>query len=404
MNIGRVLSAASVLLLAFASPALTAVAVPAAAPAADSGIQRDLQKRKRDLAEIQRRLKEQERKKAAALAREKSTLARLELMDRDLERLDREDRVNQHDLTKTRGRIGDLSIQAAETTRRLEAFRAELRKRLVALYRAGLGGNLLSFWLGSKTPGEVSRELKFETLLARSNEKLLKRTLGERESLTRHRRSLEAEEKRRGRILEALSRQKDRVRNQRQDRKKLLFSLRKEQALRERTIRDLKEAGANLQKTVQLLMQQEEQARWAAGRSAGQGLALLRGKLPRPVAGPVVSPFGRYRDREFNTTFENTGIQIRAATGTPVRAVADGKVRYADWFKGFGKLVILDHGGGYYSLYAQASELNVSEGDAVVAGQTIAAVGDTGSLVGEALYFEIRKDGLPVDPSLWLRR
>ncbi len=103
---------------------------------------------------------------------------------------------------------------------------------------------------------------------------------------------------------------------------------------------------------------------------------------------------------------DNTGIQIAAPAGTPIRAVAKGLVRYADWFKGYGKLVILDHGKGYYSLYAQAAELNVAEGTEVAQGQILGTVGDTGSLYadqwGTSLYFEIRHDGLPEDPVRWL--
>jgi septal ring factor EnvC (AmiA/AmiB activator) len=100
---------------------------------------------------------------------------------------------------------------------------------------------------------------------------------------------------------------------------------------------------------------------------------------------------------------DNSGIQIQAAEGTPIHAVASGVVKFADWFKGYGKLVILDHGRGYYSLYAQASNLNVSEGQSVAKGQVLGSVGDTDSLVGSSLYFEIRKNGVPQDPLHWLK-
>lgn len=369
-------------------------------------IQQDLARKKRDLDEVQRRLKEQRRQQVVIQAREKSVLMRLERMDRDLEVLERERRVNGRDLSETRERIGDLSRQSADATIRLVQLRTDLRKRLKALYRARSSGNLLSFWLGAKGHGEVSRELKFEMLLASSNEKLLNRTVSERDRLEYTARSLTREERRRERIVGALERQKQNTERQKRDRTVLLASLRKEQALRDAAIRDLREAGGELQKTVQGLLKQAEVTRQAAqvAAVAGKGLTTLKGRLPWPVVGPVISPFGRYKSREFNTTFENTGIQIRAASGAPVKAVAAGRVRYADWFKGFGKLVILDHGGGYYSLYAQASELNVGEGDAVAAGQVVASVGDTGSLVGNALYFEIRRNGMPVNPVQWLRR
>jgi len=87
-----------------------------------------------------------------------------------------------------------------------------------------------------------------------------------------------------------------------------------------------------------------------------------------------------------------------------IRAVYGGTVLYRGWLKGYGNLIILDHGTGYYTLYAHASELLVAEGDRVKAGQGIARVGETGSLAGPRLYFEIRYQGRPEDPEQWLRR
>jgi septal ring factor EnvC (AmiA/AmiB activator) len=136
---------------------------------------------------------------------------------------------------------------------------------------------------------------------------------------------------------------------------------------------------------------------------AGKGLNVIRGKIPWPVSGKIISFFGKNKSSQFKMVVDNSGIQINAAQGTPFRAVSGGTVRFADWFKGYGKLVILDHGGGYYSLYAQASELSVSEGQTVAAGQILGTVGDTGSLVGSSLYFEIRKNGVPQDPLHWLK-
>ena len=84
-------------------------------------------------------------------------------------------------------------------------------------------------------------------------------------------------------------------------------------------------------------------------------------------------------------------------------AVADGAVIYADWFKGYGRLIILDHGGGYFTLYAHAAEIWARSGDSVSRGQVIGKVGDTGSLEGPQLYFELRHKGKPQDPLAWLQ-
>ena len=99
----------------------------------------------------------------------------------------------------------------------------------------------------------------------------------------------------------------------------------------------------------------------------------------------------------------NRGIEIAAPEGKDIVAVAEGSVIYADWFKGYGRLIILDHGGGYFTLYAHASEVLIRPGESVSRGQVIGKVGDTGSLEGPQLYFELRHKGKPQDPLAWLQ-
>lgn len=96
------------------------------------------------------------------------------------------------------------------------------------------------------------------------------------------------------------------------------------------------------------------------------------------------------------------GIDIGADTGTPIRAAAGGTVILADWFGGYGNTVLVDHGGGYVTLYAHQSSLSVSEGDTVSAGQTVGLVGSTGHSTGPHLHFEVRVGGVAEDPELYL--
>jgi septal ring factor EnvC (AmiA/AmiB activator) len=96
------------------------------------------------------------------------------------------------------------------------------------------------------------------------------------------------------------------------------------------------------------------------------------------------------------------GIEIEAPSLAPVGAVYDGHVVFASWFQGYGKLLIIGHPGNVYSLYGHLSDIKVKEGDIVNRGEEVGWVGDTGSLSGTSLYFEIREDGQPVDPEEWL--
>ncbi len=133
------------------------------------------------------------------------------------------------------------------------------------------------------------------------------------------------------------------------------------------------------------------------------GFAALKGKLPHPAPGPIAVGFGRVVNPLFNTVTVQNGLDIAAPAGAPVRAVAAGKVVHAGWFKGYGNLIIVDHGEGYHSLVAHLGSMQTAMGEEVGAGTVLGTVGDSGSLKGAYLYFEIREHGRPVDPRPWLK-
>jgi septal ring factor EnvC (AmiA/AmiB activator) len=131
-------------------------------------------------------------------------------------------------------------------------------------------------------------------------------------------------------------------------------------------------------------------------------MAKFRGLLDWPVEGRVTVPFGDQEHPRFRTAVPHPGLDLEAPHGRDVKAVFDGRAVFAEWFRGYGLTLILDHGGGHLSVYAHASVLLVEKGAEVARGQVVAKVGDTGSLKGPYLYFEIRKDGKPEDPRSWL--
>lgn len=126
-----------------------------------------------------------------------------------------------------------------------------------------------------------------------------------------------------------------------------------------------------------------------------------KGTLVRPIPGPPTYPFGPRATSTASATIRHTGQTWKVDVGTDVRATASGLVVYAHSFEGYGKLVMIDHGGGYHSLYAHLSEITVNQGASVRRGSSIGKSGDTASLDGPKLYFELRKDGDPIDPAPW---
>ena len=125
-----------------------------------------------------------------------------------------------------------------------------------------------------------------------------------------------------------------------------------------------------------------------------------RGKMAWPTAGKQLHRFGSSRD---GSSMNWNGVVIASAKGSPVKAIHHGRVVFSDWLRGAGLLIIVDHGGGYMSLYGHNESLLFDTGDWVKAGDTIATVGNSGGRSEAALYFEIRKNGKPTNPSAWCR-
>jgi septal ring factor EnvC (AmiA/AmiB activator) len=139
----------------------------------------------------------------------------------------------------------------------------------------------------------------------------------------------------------------------------------------------------------------------SAGVSYGGPFAEAKGKLPWPVDGRLLARYGEARGDDARATWD--GVMISAAAGSQVRAVHGGRVVFADWLRGSGLLVILDHGNGYLSLYGHNQSLLKSAGDVVKAGEAISTVGNSGGQEATALYFAIRQQGRPSDPAQWCR-
>ena len=155
---------------------------------------------------------------------------------------------------------------------------------------------------------------------------------------------------------------------------------------------------------IRLAEQEKKAARKKAPLQEAVPASADRNRFPWPVNGSVLTRFGSQRHPQFGTTVFRRGIDIEARTGDEVRAVHDGQVVYADWYKGYGRLVIVDHGEGLYTLYGNLSQLEVGGGDRVTRGKVVGLAGDTGSLKGSKLYFEIRRNGEAEDPLLWLAK
>ncbi len=319
----------------------------------------------------------------------------------DLRRLEVQREISQQDMLRADtdlARVSTAQQQAAARLTALETTRVAqtpgVNERLVELSKRGRGGyvQLLLASDDIRAFGRLSRGVAAVAEL-------------DRVRLETHRRTLAAERT----ALAAVDKERVAVEASQKEARRARAALDAAVLARNRLIdsldqqRDLAAQYVNELQAAQLQMDRTLATADASSSTIALPIRPFRGDLPWPVAGPVVSPFGRSPAGRFGTAIVRNGIDVAAAEGTDARAVHEGKVAFAAPFTGFGVLVIVDHGGAAFTLYGHLSEAAVTEGAVVKAGDIVGRVGlaPAGSA---ALYFEVRIDGRPVDPLQWLRR
>lgn len=400
----------------------------------------NLQSEKERLQQTQKRLREQREKAEQARRRESSVLAELEQVSRRLA-------DKQREVARLDGRIRRAHAEVTglrADVRRLEGRRAVqeegLARRLRALYRVHAQGGALPVILSGEDPMARAVAVRQLASLAVLDARLIREYRETSDELRDRQGRSETRERELEELRVTAQRERADVDRDAATRRALLARVRDERVYHERMVGELTEATRRLEAFIQELQarrerelraRREQQAREARERAAregatarapggdrqvtalpaprapvppGPGPSGVRGRLPWPTDGRVVAAFGPQVHPRFGTRTYRNGVDIEAAEGHEVTAVLAGQVVYSGWFRGYGNLIIVDHGHELYTLYAHVADIAVKDGDEVRQGQRIGAVGDTGSLAGPRLYFEVRYQGRAQDPEHWLRQ
>ena len=340
---------------------------------------------------------------------------RIETLQRSMRRdTDRRDALSgqlrdaEENVRGARSKLGDVRKRIAESDAVLERLSKERAEGEAALrkQRDVLAAELRSAYVGG-------RQEQFKLLLSQEDPAVLGRMLVYYSYFGRARAAkiteiqdivakidedarAEAAERERLAALEAESRQQlSAVDAARDERSRALKAVNAQIRNRNDSIAKLKREAASLEKLIADL----RRAMSDLPPTGGQAFERVRGRLSWPVAGKIVARFGQSRGGGLTWN----GVLVEAARGTPVKALYDGRIAYADWLQGLGLLVIVDHG-GYMSLYAHNEQIYKSVGDRVTAGEAIATVGDSGGRSTPGLYLEIRRGAKAIDPIPWFRR
>jgi murein hydrolase activator len=359
---------------------------------------------KKEFERIKREMKEKKKELKRAKSREHSVLAALEKIDREILAGSAELADQRKRLAEAEAAERDIETSSDRLVRELAGLKNLYAMRLRALYKMGRsGGGIVD---PSDGLGSVVKQVKYLSLVAERDRTII-REYGS--TLIRLRMQQEGLAQRKEEILRrrgAVEAKKTELEARKRQKSSILADVRQQKGLHEQTLHELEDASVSLWAMIRT---EERERRSVAAQKPAAGL-LEEGKagdnrrLPWPVEGPLLTKFGMQRHPQFGTMVFRRGIEIEAREGQAVRAVEGGQVAYADWYRGYGKLVILDHGNGFYTLYGNLSKLDLKKGDRVSRGQAIGLAGETGSLKGAKLYFEIRRRGEAEDPLLWLAK
>ena len=272
----------------------------------------------------------------------------------------------------------------------------QLEKRLVALYKEGETGPL-KILFSADSPTEMVQQHHYLTKVLQYDKELLAEYRQSIELQEQNLVGLESLQQQKAALLEEDQQQRQIIGKGRGLQARLLKQARSDKKKLVAELAQLKENAVRLKALIARLKIEPEVV---SGSVAGN-FSIGRGKLGWPVNGQVVIGFGQQKDDKLGTYYESNGIEIATPLGSSIRAVAAGKVVFADYFKGYGNLFILNHPGGYHTLYAQTDRMQKKLGDQVSAGDLLGYSGLGGR---DSIYFEIRSKGSPVNPLSWLER
>jgi septal ring factor EnvC (AmiA/AmiB activator) len=360
----------------------------------------DVSEKQKELDRIKKEIQAHREKSRQLGSREQQELKKLQSLDKELDLSKKYLRKLAEQEDTIDRRIGDLRTQIGGREVVLTQQETTLAHRIREMYKQDPHYSW-EMLLGARSMDDAVRRYQFTQLIAEQDAQMI----GEfRES----KRQLEVESSRLTESMQQISavrtdkeEENANLAQNKQKRQTMLSQIRTEKTKHVQAIADLEKAQAELQDLLDALQRRgtAEKDLPPSGEFAG-----MRGRLIWPVAGKVIRGFGKHTHPKYGTVTMNNGLDIAAASGAPIVAVAAGMVEFVDWIDAFGKCVILNHGGGYYTLYAHVADTHVSQGEKVGRGQVIAEVGDTGSLEGYVCHFEIRKARQALDPSGWLTK
>ena len=362
----------------------------------------DIKRFKKEAENISLKIKKGEKNLLTYTKKEADLVSSLNDIDRSIDRFRKQTSAIKSELVALEKKIEEITSSAAALRKKIEINESYASKRMVALYKLSWLGKIHVIASAQSIYDLFQRKSTIERILT-YDENIRQNLLNNNAKLQDLLAKLNQHKLDKLSLKTNLTQQIERMSEKKRQRSNLLEDIRNKQSLEMATIDILKAAAADLDQTIQTISLTPYSSK-ATDNISLKSFTSLKGLLKMPVKGKIISFFGPFKNKKFNVVNFQSGIKIKTDRGEPIRSVSEGHILYASWFKGYGNMIIIDHGNSYYTVYAHAEELFTSKGDRVEAGQVVATVGDSGSMIGPNLHFEIRHHGKPIDPLEWFKK
>lgn len=370
----------------------------AAGPKSEAQMDSVIQSRKIELDKIKEQLSQKQKNLQNLEKQEQNQLEKLNNLDEELN-------LNSQLLAKINRQLADYKRQLDNSESKLKTNKNELairqqlmNDRLVWMYKRTATSPTFSV-IGAEDLLQGVRRAYYYSLLNRYDKNMLARI----KKLSTEVANNQLEIMRKQTVVMELQSDKqnqlDMAKSQQKKWKNLLGQVRKQKESQKQSIQDLLET----QNKISGIIEDLTEKRKVITPEEMADFEKLKGKLIWPVEGKILQSFGRIVDNRYSTSVLNAGIDIDAVKGAGIAAAAAGEIAHIAWLRGYGSFIIIEHGGGFYTLYAHLDEIDVELGQTVMMGEKIGTVGESGSLAGPRLHFELRKGKEQLDPQLWLR-
>ncbi len=342
-------------------------------------------------------------------SRERSTARRISSLDEEIALTSRLVQSLKREEKKTRSRITQLKEDLLKNENELEILRVRYEQRVVNSYLKGRITDLERVF-SSTTWRQAMYRTHYLKIISDIEKKMTKQIEKLLIGISQQKLELEAALRENLILKRDKEKQMSSYRNMRINREQELSRIRFDKKAMALYVNE-KEAGLKqLENIIKKILEdrarfeREERIRQQQQALKTKSFSALKGRLPWPANGRIIAKFGRQWNPKLKTTTENPGIDIKGQPGSAIRAIIGGVVTTITYIRGYGTTIIIDHGGGFYTVYSHVTNIQINVDSEVRNGDVIAYMGDSGSINGSKLHFEIWGKGQKLNPELWLSK